>query len=281
MAGESARESARRQQEKAERLQRSAELYARGAAGEEATAAALAALPAESWTVFHDLRWPGRRFANVDHIVVGPPGVFVVDSKNWSGTISVRENVLRQNGRSRQETVAGAADSALAVAQLVPLLRPDVVRPVLCFVREEQMTGWARDVRVCSTPNLVEMLLSRPGVLTPDEVRDVSLELDVDLRPALTSVEGSGSRKPTSRPQRSTAPRPATARSSKGKPKPSWRGLVPAVLGLALAFVLVTKPEFVTGVADRVADVIVGQTSSDDEQPPPERPKRKEESRRK
>ena len=160
MAGESARESARRQREKADRLRRSAELYERGAEGEQATAEALSDLPGESWHVFHDVRWPGRRYANLDHIAVGPPGVFVIDSKNWSGAITVRDDVLRQNGRARVTAVAGAAEAGLAVSSLVPMLRPELVRPVLCFVRDEPLTGWARDVMVCSTANVAAMLLS-------------------------------------------------------------------------------------------------------------------------
>lgn len=70
---------------------RAAELYERGADGEAATAQALDALPKDQWTVFHDVRWPGRKLANVDHVVVGPGGVFVIDSKNWSGRVEVRD----------------------------------------------------------------------------------------------------------------------------------------------------------------------------------------------
>ena len=88
MAGESARESARRQREKAARLQRSAELWERGADGEHVTAAVLDALPSETWTVFYDVRWPGRKYANVDHVAVGPSGIFVIDidSRSWTAT---------------------------------------------------------------------------------------------------------------------------------------------------------------------------------------------------
>ena len=107
-AGESAREVARKRREKAERLAQVADAWDRGAAGEEATARALASLPPE-WTVLHDVRWPGRRKANIDHVVIGPGGVFVIDSKYWSGTVSVAGDVLRQNGRSREKVVAAVA----------------------------------------------------------------------------------------------------------------------------------------------------------------------------
>ncbi len=155
MAGESARAVAQRQRAKAERLARSATLWERGAEGEEATAGALGQLPSGTWTVFHDVKWPGRRYANVDHIVVGPPGVFVIDSKNWSGQVAVKDGVLRQDGRSREKDVAAAAEAGLAVARLVPLLEPHLVHPVLCFVRDDELSGWARDVMVCSTSNVV------------------------------------------------------------------------------------------------------------------------------
>ena len=118
MAGESAREVARRAREKAERLNKRADMFEQGAEGEAATAEVLATLP-PGWTSLHDVRWPGRRLANVDHVLIGPGGVFVIDSKNWTGRITVEGGHLRQNGYSREKAVAGAADAALAVAELI------------------------------------------------------------------------------------------------------------------------------------------------------------------
>jgi hypothetical protein len=37
--------------------------------------------------VFNDLAGPGDTSANVDHLVIGPTGVFVVDSKQWTGSV--------------------------------------------------------------------------------------------------------------------------------------------------------------------------------------------------
>ncbi|NPD03791.1 NERD domain-containing protein [Nocardioides sp. zg-1308] len=167
-AGESAYDVARRQREKAERLQRSAALWEQGAEGEVAVARALEALP-DGWFGLHDLAWPGRPKANIDHIVVGPGGVFVVDAKNWTGRIEVRDQVLMQNGRRREPAVASAAEAALALQYIVPVSH--LSTSVLCFVRDEPLTGWARDVMVCSTATLTAMLTSRPAVLSPDDVR--------------------------------------------------------------------------------------------------------------
>ena len=108
MAGESARAEARRARQRAERLARRAEAFEKGAAGEERTAEVLARLPA-GWTAIHDVRWPSRRLANIDHVVVGPGGIFVVDSKNWSGRVTVDTGVLRQNGRARGVMICSTA----------------------------------------------------------------------------------------------------------------------------------------------------------------------------
>jgi hypothetical protein len=53
--------------------------WRRGAAGERRTARLLAALERHGWAVLHDLAIPGSR-ANLDHLAIGPAGVFVIDS---------------------------------------------------------------------------------------------------------------------------------------------------------------------------------------------------------
>jgi hypothetical protein len=60
--------------------------WRRGAAGERRTARWLGRLPHDGYVVLHDLALPGSP-ANVDHLVIGPSGVFVIDSKQWSGQV--------------------------------------------------------------------------------------------------------------------------------------------------------------------------------------------------
>ena len=81
MAGESASGKARRARERVVRLARYAAQWEKGAAGESQTAIALGQLPPD-WVCWHDQKWPGRRYANIDHLVSGPGGLFVIDSKN-------------------------------------------------------------------------------------------------------------------------------------------------------------------------------------------------------
>jgi len=63
--------------------------WARGAAGELATAELLGRLPGRHWVVLHDLALPGSR-ANVDHLVIGPTGVWVVDTKAYRARLEAR-----------------------------------------------------------------------------------------------------------------------------------------------------------------------------------------------
>jgi len=59
-----------------------------GAEGEQKTAKALDGLERPRWFVVHDV---ACRRGNYDHIVVGPAGVFLLDSKNLQGSVHVRD----------------------------------------------------------------------------------------------------------------------------------------------------------------------------------------------
>jgi len=155
-------------------------------AGESARA--LVALPELNWRVFHDVHWPGRRYANVDHVVVGPGGVFVIDSKAWTGDITVADGVLRQNGYRRERHVLAATDAAIAVAELVPALDPKAVKPVLCFDRDEPIFGWSHEVMVCSTANVATLLTSRPAVLDGATLRATAESLAYSLKAATDPI---------------------------------------------------------------------------------------------
>jgi hypothetical protein len=74
-----------------------------GSEGERKTGNALGRLSSAQWRVFHDLRWADTsgNEANIDHIVVGPAGVFVLDTKELGGVMSADDEGLHI--RSREE----------------------------------------------------------------------------------------------------------------------------------------------------------------------------------
>ncbi len=265
-AGESARQEARRARERAEHLARRAEMFEKGAEGESRTGEVLQGLGAE-WTVLHDHRWPGRRFANIDHVVVGPGGIFVIDSKNWSGDVRVGGQVLRQNGRSREKAVASAADAALAVSEIAGP-HAHTVRPVICFARDEDISGWARDVMVCSTSNLVPMLRSRPRILEAAQAADAALRLDASLQragtasPALSSPDSASGRTRPQRPAaRNTGRRPGARPRRSGSSPARLLGVLIGGLLLMLAI-----PTTLPAVASALSDAFMDQLKPADDE---------------
>jgi Nuclease-related domain len=70
------------------RLSETTATWRRGALGERATVRRLRRLQRSGWTVFHGVALPGSR-VNLDHLLIGPPGVFLGDSKYYRGRIRV------------------------------------------------------------------------------------------------------------------------------------------------------------------------------------------------
>jgi hypothetical protein len=68
----------------------------RGADGEASVARVLDSFPDE-FHIVHDLT---TTYGNIDHVVIGPTGVFLIDAKNWRGLVTAGEKgELLVNGR--------------------------------------------------------------------------------------------------------------------------------------------------------------------------------------
>lgn len=113
--------------------------WAQGAAGEAELGRHLAGIASKDVIVLHDRRIPRSR-ANIDHIVIAPTGVWVIDAKRYKGIIRKRveggiirprSELLIVNGRNRTKLV----DGVLKQMDLVKAVVGDVpVEGVLCFL---------------------------------------------------------------------------------------------------------------------------------------------------
>jgi len=117
--------------------------WKRGAQGEEELGAALVRRLGDRAIVLHDRRIPRSR-ANIDHLVIAPSGVWVIDAKRYDGRLeqrtvgvfSSRRNELYVAGRNKSALADGVNKQVdLVTAQLAIPELP--VRGVLCFVRAE------------------------------------------------------------------------------------------------------------------------------------------------
>ena len=66
------------------RLEREMKNYESGVQGEDAVSKGLAKFPNDFY-VINDIK---TESGNLDHVVIGPTGVFVIDAKNWRGIVS-------------------------------------------------------------------------------------------------------------------------------------------------------------------------------------------------
>jgi hypothetical protein len=115
----------------------SADAYGIGARGEEKVGAELEKLPA-SYVVFHDVKMPRSR-ENIDHIVFGPTGVFVVETKAVAGSVTVDDGAIFV-GRRRSSYVEQVWRQASALQGPLSELLADKgldVQPIVCFTRAE------------------------------------------------------------------------------------------------------------------------------------------------
>jgi hypothetical protein len=148
-----------------------ARAWRRGAVGERRTARLLAGLERHGWAVLHDLAVAGSR-ANLDHLVIGPAGVFVIDSKQYCGRLRLDPSGRLWHGRYPLAPTLRAVSFEADQAALV-LTDPDVVVVPIVAVHGAQVP-WGKvvmdGVPVVAARRLPSMLRHLPTVLGPERV---------------------------------------------------------------------------------------------------------------
>lgn len=137
-----------------------------GAAGEEIVARELARLPA-GYHVFHSLDAGGGllmwRGGDIDHVVVGPTGVFAVETKNWRGPVTLADGRLLLAGAAPRREPLAQVRQAVSALQVrlgrAGIYHVDVV-PVVCFASDcfaaaSQADG---EAVVCNAGTLLDVL---------------------------------------------------------------------------------------------------------------------------
>ena len=148
-----------------------ARAWRRGAAGERRTARLLVPLERHGWAVLHDLAVPGSR-ANLDHLLIGPGGVFVIDSKQYRGRLQLDPCGRLWHGRyPLAPTLRAVSFEADQAAQVLP--DPGVVVLPVVAVHGAQVP-WGKvvmeGVPVVAARRLPSMLRALPAVLGPERV---------------------------------------------------------------------------------------------------------------
>jgi hypothetical protein len=110
---------------------RHVERYFKGARGEERVAGILQTLPPQ-YHIFNDFVVGCR---HIDHVVVGPAGVFAVETKFWQGVVTIEEGHILLDGQlpSRPPLRQVQREAALVKQALAKAGWVGAVTPVLAF----------------------------------------------------------------------------------------------------------------------------------------------------
>ncbi len=110
------------------------ERFFKGARGEERVAGILRSLPA-TYHVFNDFV-AGRN--HVDHVVVGPAGVFAVETKFWKGVVTIEDGHILLDGQlpSRSPLSQAVREAEQVRAALAAMGWSGPVTPVLTFASD-------------------------------------------------------------------------------------------------------------------------------------------------
>ena len=158
-----------------------ASAWRQGARGERRTARRLRRLVRRGYVVFHDLAMPGSR-ANIDHLLLGSTGVFVIDSKQYSGRI---QQTPDRHVWHNHYPLDQQLETVRAEAQAVEALLGVPVIPLLCVHGASVQWGGLRAQGVAIVPaGQLQAALGADPVLAAEQVAVLAGTVQARLHPA-------------------------------------------------------------------------------------------------
>ena len=174
--------------------------WGEGGRGEKMVGAELERLREEGFHVFHD--WDKGR-GNVDHFLVGPQGVFAVETKAWTGEITAEGGRLKRDGRFVPDNrpVKQAMGNAFDVRGLIGRAHGEepFVVPVLCFSKATvSCYGPVGGVEVANLGSVNRIVVhGRRKRYSPWQVEEISRSLEEHLGTGPAARPGLPPEKPT------------------------------------------------------------------------------------
>jgi hypothetical protein len=145
--------------------------WRRGAEGEEEVAFQLRKL-GEGWRVLHSVP-VGTGDTDIDHVVIGPPGVFTLNSKNHlGGRVSVNAKAIYVNGTYQPYIAKSRAEGKRAAKLLSAACGYQVaVRPLIVIMASDlRIKGSPEGVNVVGRKRIFKWLAGQTPTLTRDAV---------------------------------------------------------------------------------------------------------------
>jgi hypothetical protein len=153
--------------------------WRRGADGERHLARLLEPLAKQGWGVEHDLPVRGAK-ANLNHVVIGPPGIFAIDVRHYRGRLRLSRDGLLWHGRTfLLPTLSATRSKADRLQDRVGA--PDIaVVPIVAVLGGMVPGGQVTSMGVTVVParRLPGLLRSLPPTLTPQRSREVAAQMN-------------------------------------------------------------------------------------------------------
>lgn len=152
--------------------------WSQGAEGEEVVGGILEGLSAEGWHVIHDVSF-GR--GNIDHIVVGPGGIFTVETKSRQGKVFVEHLDQKMLAQAYAEKKTLEEITGMEVQSLLVFSHAYLVGRV---------PAWRRGVAVLPARMLAGFFARRRPTMSVEEAAAIysRLALAVGQAPSLSQT---------------------------------------------------------------------------------------------
>jgi hypothetical protein len=173
----------------AEELRRRADDYERMVANYHAASVSerrleqtLGPLRNQGFHVLADRQWPGSRKAQVDFLVVGPPGVFIVDAKSWRD-VQVRREGAGTRVFQGDDDVTDRFDGLISLGETIADILADVglapgeVHTLAVFTNRRDLRATVSGVELMSEADVVTRILGAGRRLPETEIERVLIAL--------------------------------------------------------------------------------------------------------
>jgi UvrD-like helicase C-terminal domain/AAA domain/Nuclease-related domain len=172
-------------------LRRQQRAWEKGGRGEQAVVRVLVGMDA-AWHVLADRRWPGTRRANIDVLLVGPGGVFVIDVKTWRAEVRVERGRLWRDDADASAHVRKLLDQTSAVEGVLAGvgLAPTEVVPLLVLAGRRNVRAHLDRVVLLGEKDLIRELVRWGVRLPPDRVEQLIVTLDRECPPMPSVAAG-------------------------------------------------------------------------------------------
>jgi len=159
--------------------------WEKGARGERLVGTRLDELADDGVITLHDRRIPRSR-ANIDHIAVGQSGIYVIDAKNYTGLVEMRDkggwlsrdHRLYVNGRDQTALSDKLGRQTDTVRQAIGDEHDRIaIHPMLCFANADfRVFAKPFTIRgvIVTWPRAMKKLVRSPGDIGTDQIAAIA-----------------------------------------------------------------------------------------------------------